>query len=157
MGLRDSRLNPLTACVADILLYRVVCALNEHPVISHHPAKIPGAHKFDGASQVDCWRPAPYMVAIYGACRDGMDFIPTASLSTRANVSGRQAAHSLHPCMECGVEEVETALGEVQGAAEEPGALYSPRDFLQRFGAVIAVCLGLALLANILVTFVGQY
>ena len=47
-----------------------------------------------------------------------------------------------------------------RGAGARPGFgphSYSPGDFLRQFGAVIAVCLGLALLAQALVTIVGVY
>jgi hypothetical protein len=59
--------------------------------------------------------------------------------------------------MECGVENVETALHKVDGPVQDSVTQYSPGDFLRHFGTVIAVCLGLALLAHILVMFVGHY
>jgi hypothetical protein len=59
--------------------------------------------------------------------------------------------------MERGVENVETALGKVDGPVQNSVTQYSSGDFLRHFGTVIAVCLGLALLAHILVMFVGQY
>jgi hypothetical protein len=59
--------------------------------------------------------------------------------------------------MECGVENVETALHKVDGPVQVSVTQYSPGDFLRHFGTVIAVCLGLALLAHILVMFVGHY
>lgn len=31
------------------------------------------------------------------------------------------------------------------------------RDFLRQFGTIIAICLGLALLAHVVVTIVGTY
>ena len=61
------------------------------------------------------------------------------------------------PCMECGVETTDTAFGEAQAPVQESGTAYSPGDFLRQFGAVIAICLGLALLAQVLVTIVGEY
>jgi hypothetical protein len=63
----------------------------------------------------------------------------------------------LHPCMECGVENVETALRKVDEPVQDSVTQYSPGDFLRHFGTVIATCLGLALIAHILVTFVRQY
>ena len=63
----------------------------------------------------------------------------------------------LHPCMECGVENVETALHKVDEPVQDSVTQYSPGDFLRHFGTVMATCLGLALIAHILVTFVGQY
>jgi hypothetical protein len=59
--------------------------------------------------------------------------------------------------MECGVENVETALGKVDETVQDSVTRYSPGDFLRHFRTAIATCLGLALLARILVTFVGQY
>ncbi|MGC1412058.1 MAG: hypothetical protein WA864_24290 [Acetobacteraceae bacterium] len=55
------------------------------------------------------------------------------------------------------MENVETALGKVDGPVQNSVTQYSSGDFLRHFGTVIAVCLGLALLAHILVMFVGQY
>jgi hypothetical protein len=59
--------------------------------------------------------------------------------------------------MERGVENVETALGKVDEPVQDSVTQYSPGDFLRHFGTAIAVCLGLAFLAHILVMFVGQY
>jgi len=59
--------------------------------------------------------------------------------------------------MGCSVENTDTAFGQVQEPVEEPGTHYTPGDFLRQFGAIIAICLGLALLANVLVAIVGQY
>jgi hypothetical protein len=59
--------------------------------------------------------------------------------------------------MECSVQNIKTAFGHVQEPVAEPGTDYAPRDFLRQFGAVIAVCLGLALLAHVLVMIVGTY
>lgn len=55
------------------------------------------------------------------------------------------------------MENVETELGKVDGPVQDSVTQYPPGDFLRHFGTVIATCLGLALLARILVTFVGQY
>ncbi len=55
------------------------------------------------------------------------------------------------------MEDIETAFGEAAQPVEESGTQYSPADFLRGFGAVIAICLGLALLAHVLVTVVGVY
>ena len=59
--------------------------------------------------------------------------------------------------MGCGMETTDTAFGEVQAPIQESRTTYSPGDFLRQFGAVIAICLGLALLAQALVTIVGVY
>jgi hypothetical protein len=59
--------------------------------------------------------------------------------------------------MECSVRNTETAFGQAQEPVAEPGTDYAPRDFLRQFGAVIAICLGLALLAHALVMIVGTY
>ena len=59
--------------------------------------------------------------------------------------------------MECSVENTDTAFGQVQEPIEVSGTQYSSGDFLQQFGAIIAVCLGLALLASVLVAIVGEY
>jgi hypothetical protein len=53
------------------------------------------------------------------------------------------------------METTDTAFGEVQAPVQE--ARTTPGDFLRQFGAVIAICLGLALLAQALVTIVGVY
>jgi hypothetical protein len=67
-------------------------------------------------------------------------------------------------CMECGVEHIEIASDARQRAfaeADEPvqgtGAQYSPGDFLKQAGLVVAVCLGLAMLARVLVMVIGEY
>ncbi len=64
--------------------------------------------------------------------------------------------------MERGVEHIDTqareslrALADLPDSAQELDRHYSPRDFFRRFGAVIAICLGLALIANVLVTLTG--
>ena len=55
------------------------------------------------------------------------------------------------------MENIDTAFGHAQEADEASGAQYAPRDFLRQFGAVIVICLGLALLAHVLLTLVGEY
>jgi GMP synthase-like glutamine amidotransferase len=57
--------------------------------------------------------------------------------------------------MECGVENTDTAFGAAQDRVEESATQYAPADFLRQFGAVIAICLGMALLAHVLVWMVG--
>lgn len=59
--------------------------------------------------------------------------------------------------MECGVENVETALRKVDEPVQDFVTQDLAGDFLRHFGTVIATCLGLALIARILVAFVGQY
>ncbi|HEY6440691.1 MAG TPA: hypothetical protein VIY55_11780 [Acetobacteraceae bacterium] len=55
------------------------------------------------------------------------------------------------------MENVETALRKVDEPVQDSVTQYSAGDFLRHFGTVIATCLGLALIARILVAFVGQY
>jgi hypothetical protein len=66
--------------------------------------------------------------------------------------------------MECGVRHIDfasnaasRALGAAHEATQETGTPYSPGDFLRQFTAVIAICLGLALMAHALVAIVGVY
>ena len=59
--------------------------------------------------------------------------------------------------MECNVQHTDTAFGQAQEPVEESVTDYEPRDFLRQFGAVIAICLGLALLAHVVVTIAGIY
>jgi hypothetical protein len=66
--------------------------------------------------------------------------------------------------MECGVDKIETAFGalprardELREPAQDSPAQYTPGDFLKQAGMVVAVCLGLAMLAQILVMIVGEY
>jgi len=90
----------------------------------------------------------------------------TQSLTTYTR-EGHRAGRALRdwrPCMECGVEQIEVASGapprafaEVDGSFQGTRTQYSPGDFLKQFGAVIAICLGLALLAHVLVAFTGVY
>ncbi len=69
----------------------------------------------------------------------------------------------LRVCVEYGVEHTDLAANARQSAfsaAQEPdeqsSTQYSPSDFLRQFAAVIAVCLGLALLAHVLLTVTGE-
>jgi hypothetical protein len=66
--------------------------------------------------------------------------------------------------MECGVDKFETAFGALPRAVDElheptldSPAHYTPGDFLKQAGIVIVVCLGLAMLAQVLVMIVGEY
>lgn len=66
--------------------------------------------------------------------------------------------------MECGVDKIENAFGALQRArdelyepAQDARTRYTPGDFLKQAGMVIAVCLGLAMLAQVLVMIVGEY
>ena len=66
--------------------------------------------------------------------------------------------------MGCGVDKIDTAFGVLPHAADEahrpaPDARvqYTPEEFLKNAGMVIAVCLGLAALAQLLVMIVGEY
>ena len=66
--------------------------------------------------------------------------------------------------MECGVEHIDvasdarpTAYGAADRPVENEGTQYSPADFLRQFAVVMALCLGMALLAHVLVTIVGEY
>jgi hypothetical protein len=65
--------------------------------------------------------------------------------------------------MECGVDKLDTAFGalpravdEAQQPTQDGRAQYTPGEFLKHAGIVIAVCLGLALLAQALVAMVGE-
>jgi hypothetical protein len=70
----------------------------------------------------------------------------------------------LHVCMEWRVKHIgsvasdgkPTALGNVVEPVSECHTPYTPRDFFKQFGAVIAICLGLALLAQVLVIMVVE-
>ncbi len=55
------------------------------------------------------------------------------------------------------METTDTAFGEVQEPVQDSDPQHTPGEFLRQFGAVIAVCLGLALLAQALVAIVGVY
>jgi len=55
------------------------------------------------------------------------------------------------------VDNSDTTFGGVEESVDERAARYAPADFLRQFGTIIAVCLGLALLAQILVSVVGEY
>ncbi len=64
--------------------------------------------------------------------------------------------------MECDVEHRDVAsvgpsraFPEAQESFQEPVTRYSPGDFLRQFAAVVGICLGLALMAHVLVMFVG--
>ena len=66
--------------------------------------------------------------------------------------------------MECGVERINlasdprpTAYGAAHEPVENEGRRYSPGDFLRQFAVVIAICLGMAVLAHVLVTIAGDY
>ncbi|MEJ0015798.1 MAG: hypothetical protein WDN25_04385 [Acetobacteraceae bacterium] len=49
------------------------------------------------------------------------------------------------------------AFEEVQESVQEDAAHYAPAEFLRQFGVVVAVCLALAVLAQVLVAMVGEY
>jgi hypothetical protein len=62
------------------------------------------------------------------------------------------------------VDEIETAFGapprardESHEPAQDAPAQYTPGNFLKQAGMVIAVCLGLAMLAQVVVMIVGEY
>ena len=97
------------------------------------------------------------MALIYHRSGLGIDFILTAPLVHAGTHRAGPVSRDPYPCMECGVKTTDTAFGAVQEPVEESGATYSPGDFLRQFGAVIAICLGLALLAQVLVAIVGHY
>ena len=66
--------------------------------------------------------------------------------------------------MGCGVDKIDTALGalpravdEAHRPAQDARVQYTPGEFLRNAGLVIAVCLGLAALAQLLVMIVGEY
>jgi hypothetical protein len=64
--------------------------------------------------------------------------------------------------VECGVQYIDlinrarsSFFDNARELTRKPGTSYSPGDFLRRFAAVIAICLGLALMAHISVTVAG--
>ncbi len=66
--------------------------------------------------------------------------------------------------MGCGVDKIDTAFGalpravdEAHQPAQDARVEYTPGEFLKNAGTVIAVCLGLAVLAQLLVRIVGAY
>jgi hypothetical protein len=66
--------------------------------------------------------------------------------------------------MECGVDKIETAFGALPRAPDElhqpiqdAPAQYTPGEFLKQAGMVIAVCLALAMLAQVVVMIIGEY
>ena len=66
--------------------------------------------------------------------------------------------------MECGVDKIDTAFGavpcaldEVHWPAQDASTQYTPGDFLKQAGVIIIFCLGLAMLAQVLVIIVGEY
>jgi hypothetical protein len=74
------------------------------------------------------------------------------------------ALGGLRLCMEYDVEHSDIAsvapsraFTEAPEPFQAPVTRYSPGDFLRQFAAVIAICLGLALMAHVLVMFVGGY
>ena len=54
------------------------------------------------------------------------------------------------------MENTEFVFGKAEAPAKEPVSAYTPGDFLRRFAAVVAICLGLAVLANAVVMMVGS-
>jgi hypothetical protein len=66
--------------------------------------------------------------------------------------------------MGCGVDKIDTAFDalprasvETHRPAQGERTQYTPGEFLRQAGLTIAVCLGLAMLAQALVMFVGEY
>lgn len=53
------------------------------------------------------------------------------------------------------MEHTEIVFSKADAPAQEPVSEYTLGDFLRRFGAALAVCLGLAVLANAVVMMVG--
>ena len=105
-----------------------------------------------------------YMDLICGGCRLAIDFILAASLVTHTSILAGHAVRDLRRCMECGVKHIDvasdvrrTAYGAPHETVENEGTQYSPGDFLRQFAVVIATCLGMALLAHVLVAVVGGY
>ncbi|HET7883941.1 MAG TPA: hypothetical protein VFL55_23850 [Acetobacteraceae bacterium] len=55
------------------------------------------------------------------------------------------------------MQTIDTASGTaVETGNDRIDGPYTPREFLRELGSVMAVCLGLALLAHVLVAFVGS-
>ena len=94
-----------------------------------------------------------------------MDFIRPAALRDGSSVSdGVRALSRLRLVAECTMEHSDIAsvapsraFTEEHTPSQQPVSRYSPGDFLRQFAAVIAICLGLALMAHILVAFVGDF
>jgi hypothetical protein len=65
--------------------------------------------------------------------------------------------------VECDVDKIDTAFGALarpiddQDAAQADRSQFTPGEFFRQAGLVIAVCLGLAMLAQLLVLVVGEY
>ena len=62
------------------------------------------------------------------------------------------------------MDKIDTAFGalprapdEAHQPAQDARAQYTPGEFLKQAGLVIAVCLGLAMLAQVVVMIVGEY
>jgi hypothetical protein len=68
----------------------------------------------------------------------------------------RAGAARVCPRMEVGVDQIEIASVAREHESVR-GTEYAPGDFLRQFGAVVAICLGLAALAHVLVVIVGAY
>ncbi len=49
------------------------------------------------------------------------------------------------------------AIDELHKPTQDARVQYTPGEFLKQAGMVIAVCLGLAMLAQVLVMIVGEY
>ena len=66
--------------------------------------------------------------------------------------------------MECGVDKIDTAFRALPRApddlhqrVQDTPAKYMPGGFLKEAGIIIAVSLGLAMLAQVVVMIVGEY
>jgi hypothetical protein len=64
--------------------------------------------------------------------------------------------------MELGVAQMDVASDRrtydvAHEAAANPGERYTPADFAWQFASVIAICLGFALMAHVLVALIGAF
>ena len=71
---------------------------------------------------------------------------------TRASAWSVAWTRSKPPSVHCRVH-----VDELHQPAQDARAQYTPGEFLKQAGMVIAVCLGLAMLAQVLVMIVGEY
>ena len=103
------------------------------------------------------------MQSIYRICRFDIDFICILALGTGRSVLRGTLDVARRLRMECGVDELDTAFGALPRAvdeapepAQDTQAQYTPGEFLKQAGLVIGVCLGMAVLAQLLVILVGE-
>ena len=104
-----------------------------------------------------------YMRFICPDCRCGIDFIGRLTLLmfpsyrearfARPNVRKERSVDNIDAFSRAPLH----ARDAVPKSDREIGRQYSPGDFFRQFGKVIAICLGLALVARVLVALSGSY